>query len=104
MQTKHTKARANFLGILAALFFSLTFVLNEVNINHTGYWLWTASLRYLWMLPMIYLLMGVPQLNSSRQRVYQAIKQAPKAWWVWSQVCFVLFYIPLCWASQFLPG
>lgn len=104
MQKPHLKLRANSLGILAALFFSLTFVLNEVNINNTGYWLWTATLRYLWMLPMLYGLMFIPQLHASRQRVKQAIKSAPIAWGLWSQVCFVLFYVPLCWASQYLPG
>lgn len=104
MSTNHIKLRANFLGILAALFFSLTFVLNEVNINNTGYWLWTATLRYLWMLPMIVLLLAIPQFNASSAKVHAAIKQAPVQWWGWSQVCFVLFYVPLCWASQYLPG
>lgn len=104
MQKKHLKLKANLLGIVAALFFSLTFVLNEVNLTTSGYWLFSASLRYLWMLPMLYFLMMIPKLNASHNRVYQAIKTAPKTWWLYSQVCFVLFYVPLCWASQFLPG
>jgi hypothetical protein len=38
------------LGTLAALFFSSTFVLNRSMSLEGGHWVWTASLRYGWML------------------------------------------------------
>ena len=51
------------LGILAALFFSLTFLLNEINLHAAGDWVWVSTLRYLWMLPMIAMLAYVPQVK-----------------------------------------
>lgn len=32
------------------------------------------------------------------------MKEAPSYWFIWSNVCFVLFYVPLTWSAQFLPG
>ena len=96
--------KAILLGVLAALFFSLTFVLNEISLADTGYWLWVAALRYLWMLPMIWLLGQMPQFKANFKKVWRYVKQAPLMWIVWSNVCFVLFYVPLVWAGQFLPG
>ena len=96
--------KAILLGILAALFFSLTFLLNEINLSDSGYWIWVATLRYLWMLPMIMLLGRVPQLKSDFRQVWTGMKEAPSYWLIWSNVCFVLFYVPLTWSAQFLPG
>ena len=45
-----------FLGLLASLFFAATFVLNRSMNLGGGYWLWSASLRYLFMLPMTWAL------------------------------------------------
>ena len=92
------------LGILAALFFSLTFLLNEINLHAAGDWVWVSTLRYLWMLPMIAMLAYVPQVKANFHKVWLAIKDAPFYWLLWSNVCFVLFYVPLTWAAQFLPG
>lgn len=96
--------KAILLGILAALFFSLTFLLNEINLSDSGYWIWVATLRYLWMLPMITLLGRVPQLKSDFRQVWTSMKEAPSYWFIWRNVCFVLFYVPLTWSAQFLPG
>ena len=45
------------LGLLAALFFSSTFVLNRAMSLAGGPWLWTAVLRYAYML--LFLLVGL---------------------------------------------
>ncbi len=41
------------LGTLSALFFSSTFVLNRAMSLEGGHWVWTASLRYGWMLLLL---------------------------------------------------
>ncbi len=46
-------------GILAALFFSSTFVLNRAMSLEGGHWLWTASLRYVWMLLLLCIWLAV---------------------------------------------
>jgi drug/metabolite transporter (DMT)-like permease len=95
---------AIIIGIISAFFFSLTFVLNEVMANSHGYWLWTASLRYLWTLPMMLIVMWLPLTHSSFKKVFKSISAHKWSWLIWSQFCFVLFYAPLCLASLYLPG
>ena len=48
-------ARTILLGALAALFFSATFILNRAMSLEGGHWLWSASLRYAFMLPILLL-------------------------------------------------
>lgn len=94
---------AIFLGVLAALFFSMTFVLNQVMSSDGGFWLWTACLRFLIMFP-IFLLIVTGKKTTRLSRVIDSLKQAPVAWLLWSQVAFALFYIPLTFASTLAPG
>jgi hypothetical protein len=38
------------LGLVSGAFFSSTFILNEIMSVSGGHWLWSASLRYLFMI------------------------------------------------------
>lgn len=89
------------LGILASLFFAVTFILNHSMELEGGSWLWSSSLRYLFMLPFLLIIV------SSRKgltAVVQEIKTQPKDWLLWSFVGFVLFYAPLTFAAAYGPG
>ena len=46
-------ARALWYGILGALFFAFTFIFNRSMNLSGGSWMWSASLRYLFSLPML---------------------------------------------------
>lgn len=89
------------LGILASLFFAVTFILNHAMEMQGGSWLWSASLRYFFMLPFLLVIVfyrkGFTQLSSE-------MKKQPAAWLLWSFVGFVLFYAPLTFAAAFGPG
>lgn len=41
------------IGICAAFFFAFTFVLNASMEASGGHWIWSASLRYLFMVPFL---------------------------------------------------
>ncbi len=41
------------LGILASLFFAVTFILNHAMEMQGGSWLWSASLRYFFYAPLL---------------------------------------------------
>lgn len=87
-------ARARWFGILGALFF--TFIFNR-NMNLSGgSWMWSASLRYLFSLPMLAVLVW---RKGELTGVLSAIKKAPLTWLIWSTVGFGLFYGPLSLAS-----
>ncbi|KOY84111.1 multidrug resistance efflux transporter family protein [Lysinibacillus sp. FSL H8-0500] len=89
------------LGILASLFFAVTFILNHAMEMQGGSWLWSASLRYFFMLPFLLVIVfyrkGFSQLSGE-------MKAQPIAWLLWSFVGFVLFYAPLTFAAAFGPG
>ena len=88
--------RAMLYGLLASMFFALTFLLNRSMNLGGGYWLWSASLRYLFMLPMLWLLLG---RKGAVRPILRQIRIRPVPWLVWSTVGFGLFYAPLSLAS-----
>ncbi|MCG7212594.1 multidrug resistance efflux transporter family protein [Paenibacillus mucilaginosus] len=92
--------RPILLGILAAFFFAFTFVLNRSISLSGGSWMWSASLRYFFMVPLLLLLVGRHHLKP----LWAEIRRAPGAWLLWSTVGFGLFYAPLCFASDYSPG
>lgn len=89
------------LGILAAFFFAFTFVLNQSMELSGGSWIWSASLRYLFMVPF---LLAIVAARGNLKPVIHSIKQNPFPWFLWSFVGFVLFYAPLTYAAAFSPG
>ena len=72
------RLKAISIGIVAAFFFSITFIVNEVMANAKGYWGYTAALRYLWMLPLM--LIVNRYLGSNLARVLAFIKKNLMAW------------------------
>ncbi|MFD2212051.1 multidrug resistance efflux transporter family protein [Virgibacillus halophilus] len=93
--------RAIFIGILAALFFSVTFVLNHSMELEGGSWIWSASLRFIFMLPMLVMIVGC---QNNLRPVFLHIKKQPLPWLIWSTVGFGLFYAPLTFATIYGPG
>ena len=89
------------LGVLASLFFAVTFILNHSMELEGGSWLWSSSLRYFFMLPFLLIIVAA---RKGLTAVVQEIKTQPKGWIIWSFVGFVLFYAPLTFAAAYGPG
>lgn len=89
------------IGSLAALFFSVTFVINRAMELDGGYWVWSASLRFFFMVPMLLLIVG---FKRNLQPVFLHLKKNPILWLIWSTVGFGLFYAPLTFATIHGPG
>ncbi|MGE7023919.1 DMT family transporter [Solibacillus cecembensis] len=92
-----------FIGIIAALFFAVTFVLNHSMELEGGSWLWSSSLRYFFMLPFLIAIVAIRGKNGFRV-LSNEVKAKPGAWLIWSFVGFVFFYAPLTFAAAFGPG
>ena len=93
--------KAFLLGVLASFFFSVTFVLNKLMSNGGGSWMWSASLRYLFMLPLLILIVA------SRRKLKATLREMgrhPLQWVGWSLVGFGLFYAPLCFSAAYSPA
>ncbi|MFD2370539.1 multidrug resistance efflux transporter family protein [Brevibacillus sp. GCM10020057] len=93
--------RAIMLGVVASLFFATTFVLNRAMELSGGSWLYSASLRYLFMVPFLLAIVG---LRRQLGPLWAEMKSRPWQWLVWSFVGFGLFYAPLCFAAIYSPG
>jgi len=93
--------RPVFIGIVAAVFFSSTYVLNARMSQAGGSFLWSASLRYLFMLPLF---LTVTARSGRYRALFDHMLQAPRPWLIWSSVGFGLFYAPLCFAADYAPA
>jgi drug/metabolite transporter (DMT)-like permease len=92
------------LGVLAALFFSSTFILNRAMSLGGGHWVWSASLRYGWTL----VLLAAWLLASGRAGVLRAALGTYRRHWLfWTVAGGIgcgLFYAPLCFSAAYAPG
>lgn len=66
-----------------------------------GSWIWSASLRYFFMVPLL-LLIVISRKNL--RPLLKVMKEQPKTWILWSFVGFGLFYASLCFAATYAPG
>lgn len=89
------------LGILAAFFFSTTFIINRKMGIEGGYWLWSAILRHFFIFLCFFIFFGI---KNQIRPVIKEIKLNLSAWFLWSNIGFVIFYTFLCFASQFGPS
>jgi drug/metabolite transporter (DMT)-like permease len=89
------------IGICAALFFAFTFVLNASMELSGGSWIWSATLRYFFMVPF---LLCIVLMRGNLTPLLKEMRKQPGKWLVWSFVGFGLFYAPLCFAAAYSPG
>lgn len=90
--------KALVYGIGAAFFFSFTFVLNRSMNISGGSWIWSSSLRYMFMLPI---LLAILLTKSQVIDVLKNIVKKPIKWIIWSTIGFGFFYAPLSFASEY---
>lgn len=96
--------RTILLGALAALFFSATFILNRAMSLEGGHWLWSASLRYAFMLPILLLwtlASGGPRAVAEALRLFG---RNPLFWTLAGSVGFGVFYAGVTLAAAYSPG
>jgi drug/metabolite transporter (DMT)-like permease len=89
------------LGLGAAAFFSVSFVLNRQMARADGHWAWSAALRFLMMLPVLAIL-----ITARRQwnRFWQMWRVSPLGWIVWGTLCCGVFYATLTAACAVSPA
>jgi drug/metabolite transporter (DMT)-like permease len=95
------QVKAILLGILSSVFFASTFILNRSMELSGGSWYWSASLRYIFMVPFLLMLVGI---RGNTFVLFADIKQNYRKWFLWSTVGFGLFYAPITYAAASGPG
>jgi drug/metabolite transporter (DMT)-like permease len=89
------------LALCAALFFTMTHVLNRSLVAGGGHWAWAVILRYLITLPLLAL--ALPW-QGGLGALPKELRLYPRTWLLWSTVGFVLFGLPLTWAANSGPS
>lgn len=92
------------LGVLSAAFFSSTFILNRAMSLQSGHWVWSASLRYGFML--VFLLLGLI-LTGRAATLQQLFRVFCRHWFFWTlagTTGFGLFYSLICFSASYAPG
>lgn len=93
--------KAFSLGLLSSLFFAFTFVLNREMETQGGHWIWSSSLRFYFMLPLLWLIL---LRGGKYRRVFASIRKDPLPWLLWSTVGFGVFYSFICIAASGGPS
>lgn len=104
LPAQHAQRRALWavaIALLSALFFTATYVLNRAAAVDGGHWAWTASLRYLFTVPLLLPLMP---WQGGTAPIWRAIRAHPGPWLLWSGIGFVLFYACLSYAAASGPS
>lgn len=96
--------RIILVGILAALFFSSTFVLNRAMSLEGGHWVWSASLRYFWMLAFLGVWLGVTGKARLGLEALKLYRKHFVFWTVAGSVGFGTFYALITFSSVYTPG
>jgi drug/metabolite transporter (DMT)-like permease len=92
------------VGLLAALFFSSTFILNRAMSLEGGHWVWSAALRYVWM--TAFLIVG-PLLIGRGRLLLDALRLFRGYWRFWlvaGTMGFGVFYAGVTFAASYAPA
>ncbi|MBT3177637.1 MAG: multidrug resistance efflux transporter family protein [Desulfobacula sp.] len=92
------------IGLLSGLFFSITFILNRIMSLEGGHWLWSASLRYAFM---IIILTGFISLLKGFDTIKGLGRLFLNNWKFWTlagTIGFGGFYSLICFSSDHSPG
>ncbi|WP_031409609.1 DMT family transporter [Geobacillus vulcani] len=89
------------IGLVASFFFAVTFILNRSMELAGGSWLWSSSLRFFFMAPLLFVIV---LFRRNIRSVWHDIKRHPRVWITWGTVGFGLFYAPLTYAAAYGPG
>ena len=92
------------IGLLSGLFFSSTFILNRLMSLEGGHWLWSASLRYAYM---ILFLLGFLAVSRGVEVIREFLGYFFRHWKFWviaGSIGFGGFYSLLCFSADYAPG
>ena len=97
-------ARLITLGLFSALFFSSTFVLNRFMSLEGGHWVWSASLRYAFMVLFLLLLLFSFQGKQKTILVFRLFFEHWLFWVVAGSIGFGGFYALICFSADVSPS
>jgi drug/metabolite transporter (DMT)-like permease len=101
---KHRLGPLLVRGVLAGLFFSATFVLNRAMSQAGGHWVWSAALRYLFMLLLLVVALAATGQRAVIGASLRLFRSHLAFWSLAGGIGFGAFYGLLCLAAAYAPG
>lgn len=92
------------LGILSGGFFSTTFVLNELMSVEGGHWLYSATLRYFFMIVFLVIILIFQGGFKRLVEIYKLFIDNYIFWMISGTIGFGFFYALICFAADFSPS
>ncbi len=92
------------LGVVSGLFFSTTFVLNRLMSLQGGHWLWTASLRYFFMLAFLLLWFPATGKNRLLKELLSLYCRNWRFWTLAGTIGFGFFYALITYSASYSPA
>lgn len=96
--------RLIFLGLVSGMFFSSTFILNRAMSLDGGHWVWSGSLRYMYMIVLLMIALPVVQ---GRTAAMELLRMYARHWFFWTlsgSIGFGCFYSLCCFSADHSPG
>lgn len=92
------------LSILAAAFFSSTFILNEFMSVTGGHWFWSASFRYVFMWLILTAIITMQHGFGRIKGLTTIFYQHWRFWCLTGSIGFGVFYTGICYAADHVAG
>jgi len=92
------------IGLLSGLFFSSSFILNRMMSLDGGHWVWSASLRYAFMILILTGLITLFKGPIATRGLFRVFFRNWKFWTLTGSIGFGGFYSLLCFAADYSPG
>jgi len=92
------------LGIASGLFFSTTFVLNRLMSLQGGHWLWTASLRYFFMLVLLLVWFFIGGNSRLLGELLRLFYRNLRFWVLAGTIGFGFFYALVSYSATYSPA
>jgi drug/metabolite transporter (DMT)-like permease len=92
------------IGILSGLFFSSTFILNRLMSLEGGHWVWSACLRYAYMILFLTALISMFQGIGATGRLWRLFLRHWTFWVISGSIGFGGFYSLICFSADYAPG
>ncbi len=92
------------IGLLAGLFFSSTFILNRLMSLEGGHWVWSASLRYAYMILFLLVWQLLSQGFRATGRIFRLFFRYWMFWVMAGSIGFGGFYALICFSADHAPG
>ena len=96
--------RLVLIGLLSGLFFSSTFVLNRMMSLEGGHWVWSASLRYAYMILMLMFWLLATRGAAAARRTLGLFFRHLLFWAAAGSIGFGAFYALICFSADHAPG